>query len=162
MKTIFGNVKINDKGYYQIKSRKEGNHNKYLHRLIFERFYGKIPKGFAVHHKDGNPSNNCILNLQLIKMNEHSVLHNKGKNMPNEQKLKISNSLNNTSTNYFRVQKKKRKDCKQGFYWEYQYYENGKRYFISSVNLEKLKEKVLNKGLLWIEFNKEDLSGRSV
>ena len=51
--TKFGNAKLRKDGYYKITSVKEGNHNKYLHRLIFEEFYGvEIPKGFVVHHKN--------------------------------------------------------------------------------------------------------------
>ena len=67
----WGKVKINSNGYYWITSRKEGNNNKLLHRLIFEDFYGKIPNGCHIHHKDGNPLNNCIMNLQLLTKREH-------------------------------------------------------------------------------------------
>lgn len=48
LNTKFGRAKINTKGYYRIITSKEGNHNKYLHRLIFEDFYGKILKGYEV------------------------------------------------------------------------------------------------------------------
>ena len=162
MKTKFGNAILNNKGYYQIKSRKEGNHNKYLHRLIFEEFYGEIPNGYHVHHKDENPSNNCILNLQLVKADNHRTIHHKGRRLTDEHKLKISNSLSNSNDNPFRVYKKKRKDCKQGFSWEYSYYEKGKRRYISSVNLQTLKDKVIAKGLLWHESNTTETAGRTV
>ena len=56
------------------------------------------------------------------------------------------------STKYFRVTLEKDLSCKQGFMYRYQYLENGKRKHIRSVNIERLKEKVLNKGLEWIEF----------
>jgi len=159
MKTKFGNATINKLGYYQITSRKEGNHNKYLHRLIFEDFYGEIPDGYVVHHKDENPSNNCILNLQLLKEKEHHNLHHVGRVHSIKSKIKISGS---NSTNYFRVIKKKKKDCKQGFTWEYQYIINGKRKFLSSVNIETLKEKVLAKNLIWYEFDTDTLVGGEI
>lgn len=82
--TKFGKAKIDDDGYYIIISYKEGNRHKRLHRLIYEDFYGcKIPKGYQIHHKNGNKLDNCILNLQLIKPSEHTRLHNgnqKGEN----------------------------------------------------------------------------------
>lgn len=62
-------------------------------------------------------------------------------------------SKNFNSTKILRVQKKKNKQCTQGFTWVYHYKdETGKPKSISSVELEKLKEKVLSKGLEWEEF----------
>lgn len=99
--TEWGNAKINHNlGYYQISSQKEGNYGKYLHRLIFEKFYNmEIPKGFVVHHKNENKLDNCILNLQLMSLSEHIKLHcsgennyNYGKTIPLEQRIKIGNS----------------------------------------------------------------------
>ena len=50
--TKFGIAKV-DREYFRISSSKEGNYQKYLHRLIFEDFYGiEVPDGFVVHHKD--------------------------------------------------------------------------------------------------------------
>ena len=55
----YGTAKISNDGYYRISSGKEGNNRKYLHRLIFEDFYGPIPENCHVHHKDGNKLNIC-------------------------------------------------------------------------------------------------------
>lgn len=90
--TKYGIARLNNKnGYFQIGNGK--NNHKYLHRLIFEDFYNfEIPKGFVVHHKDGNKQNNCILNLQLLSEKEHSRLHNKGKILSEETKQKIKES----------------------------------------------------------------------
>lgn len=38
----------------------------YLHRLVYECFYGKIPNGFEIDHIDGNKENNFRENLRLI------------------------------------------------------------------------------------------------
>ncbi len=57
----------------------------------------------------------------------------------------------NTS-NYYRVIKEKDLTCKQGFIYRYQYWEDGKRKRIRSVDINRLREKVLDKGLEWIEF----------
>ena len=77
--TKFGAAKPNKDGYYQITSKKEGNCGKYLHRLLFEDFYGcEIPKNYVVHHKNGNHIDNCILNLQLMETKKHLRHHNIG------------------------------------------------------------------------------------
>ena len=156
METIFGRCKINSNGYYQVTSSKEGNLGKYLHRLIFERFYGfEIPKGFVIHHKNENRADNCILNLQLMRRNEHSIHHNKGEAFSDEEKIK---RCKHNQTGYFRVWKKNQSDVVQGFTYQYVYYENGKRRYLSSVNLDKLKEKVLAKGLLWLELDNQEVT----
>ena len=47
----------------------------YLHRYIWEYHFGEIPDGYFVHHKDGNPINNGLDNLQLIERGQHTILH---------------------------------------------------------------------------------------
>ena len=66
-----------------------------------------------------------------------------------EQGVKVSR---NTS-NYYRVSKSKAKGTKQGFIWQYQYFENNKKRTISSVNFETLKKKVQAKDLPWYKIN---------
>lgn len=48
-----------------------------LHRVVWEYFNGPIPKGYQVHHKDGNRHNNDIANLDLLKDEEHYKHHAK-------------------------------------------------------------------------------------
>ena len=157
MKTKYGNASINN-GYYKITSRREGNHLKPLHRLIWEDFYRcEVPKGFDIHHKDGNRLNNCIMNLQIIRRSEHTSHHKTGENShmygkshPYETRLKICETRN--TTGYFRVSKMK-KNTKQGFIYRYMYYEDGKHKVIYSVDIKKLEEKVKAKGLEWIKLS---------
>lgn len=141
--TKLGLVHQNNKGYYKTSD------NELLHRKIWEEFYGqKIPKGYVIHHKDFNPRNNSIRNLQLMTMEEHLSLHHKGKQLDDELKEKLSK--NKTTTNYFRVNKKPCPRCKQGFIYRYQYYDdNNKRQSITSTDLRKLALKVQSKGLVW-------------
>jgi len=54
--------------YFQRKGKR-------LHREVWESLNGPIPKGFHVHHKDGDRSNNDISNLHLMKESEHLRLH---------------------------------------------------------------------------------------
>lgn len=50
----------------------------YLHRLVWQTFVGLIPKGYVIHHKDGNTRNNELSNLKIMKHEEHSKFHNTG------------------------------------------------------------------------------------
>ena len=52
-----------------------GYHGKYLHRAVWEYYNGEIPSDCVVHHKDLNPENNDISNLELIKKADHRKLH---------------------------------------------------------------------------------------
>ena len=36
-------------------------------------FIGEIPKGYHVHHKDGNKQNNRVDNLEILSPKEHSL-----------------------------------------------------------------------------------------
>jgi hypothetical protein len=61
-------------GYYFVV-RKNFDGQKNLHRYIWVKYYGKIPDGYQVHHKDKNKENNDISNLELLTNNEHAKRH---------------------------------------------------------------------------------------
>lgn len=66
-------VRDDKTGYYlctQIKG------NKRLHRYIWEKYNGKIPDGYHIHHKDHDKSNNDINNLELLSAKDHLHIHN--------------------------------------------------------------------------------------
>lgn len=147
--TKFGRAKIDSNGYYRITSRKEGNHRKLLHRLIFESIHGEIPEGYCVHHIDGDRLNNCIMNLELLSSSFHKSIHTKGNH---ELHRKISLSRN--TIGFRNVSIVKRDDYKQGFTYCYRYSDNGVQKSLKCVRLDGLKEKVLAKGLAWEEFKK--------
>lgn len=46
-----------------------------LHRYLYSKAYGKIAKKNYIHHKDGNPLNNDLSNLQEVTPLEHRNLH---------------------------------------------------------------------------------------
>lgn len=54
--------------YIKIKDDINGKDN-YIpkSRYIYEKKHGKIPKGYAIFHLDGNPTNMNIDNLRLVK-----------------------------------------------------------------------------------------------
>lgn len=154
IKTKFGTAKINAHGYYHISSKKEGNATKVLHRLVFEDFYNidlneEFPEGVVIHHEDGNKLNNEIWNLVPMSKEEHTTLHNRNQH---SFERRLNNSKSQNTTGYYRVSKNYSKSCNQGFRWSYNYREGNTQKSIRSVDINKLKEKVLEKGLEWIEF----------
>lgn len=60
-------------GYYLDNDRNR------LHRLVYEKHFGSIPKGFDVHHKDENTANNAPGNLVALPHGAHLRLHRAGK-----------------------------------------------------------------------------------
>lgn len=54
--------------YFQKKGKR-------LHREVWIYHNGTIPKGYHIHHMDGNKSNNGIDNLELIKGSRHLSVH---------------------------------------------------------------------------------------
>lgn len=55
----------------------KGKPRKRMHIYVWEYYNDKIPKGYNVHHRDGNKANNDISNLQLVKVHEHRMIHAK-------------------------------------------------------------------------------------
>lgn len=74
-------AKYNGCKYWQDTSTTER-----MHRYVWEYYYGAIPKGFDVHHKDHNVDNNDIFNLELLSRHDHQVLH--GEEQTEETKAK--------------------------------------------------------------------------
>lgn len=148
MKTKFGNAKINTSGHYQITSRNEGNHGELLHRLVFEDYHNcKLDSNDVIHHIDNDPTNNHPANLICMSRKAHTLIHHQGCKRSDDTKRNIS-KVQNTS-GLFRVYKVMDDRYKQGFRWVYQYYVDGKKKFIKSVDLNKLESKVKDKNLPW-------------
>lgn len=85
---------------------------------------------------------------------------NNGKSIHLNGKKTLENCINQSkhqnTSGYFRVTKGKNSACRQGFTWCYKYYdENGKQQNITCVDIEKLKQKVISKGLDWIEYGED-------
>ena len=72
------------------------------YRKLYETFKGPIPKGYEIHHIDGNRKNNEISNLVCVSIQEHYEIHKKQgdwgacrkilkrMNMSQEEKSKLS------------------------------------------------------------------------
>ena len=70
--------RFNGKEYYLYpKERYFSKGRNRLHKVVYESFNGKVPKGYQIHHKDSNTWNNNINNLECIEVNKHLSEHGK-------------------------------------------------------------------------------------
>ncbi len=72
-----GSERINVDGYIEVKVA-EPNKWKLKHRLIWEKEYGVIPKGFNVVFLDKNRENCAVDNLQLVSWSQNLIMNQKG------------------------------------------------------------------------------------
>lgn len=49
--------------------------HQWVHRMVWEDANGEIPEGYVIHHKDGNPDNNDLSNLELLTSYDHQSEH---------------------------------------------------------------------------------------
>lgn len=64
-------------GYFLCSTKTDIGKRERLHCFVYRRTHGmaEIPDGYAVHHKDGNKSNNEPENLDLLSKSEHASHH---------------------------------------------------------------------------------------
>ena len=74
-----GSERINVDGYIEIKVKDPGTW-KLKHRVIWEQYNGKIPKGMLVIFKDNNPLNCTLDNLLSISKDENLKMNRIGAN----------------------------------------------------------------------------------
>lgn len=88
-KCFIGHLNKND-GYVSVTLHNDNGKQKTIkiHRVIWETANGKIPKGYDIHHKDKDRTNNSISNLEMINQKIHRGNHIKGENNPNYHKFK--------------------------------------------------------------------------
>lgn len=65
-----------DGGFYRLwpSNTYFANGSTSLHRAVWRVAFGPIPKGCHIHHKDRNPANNAITNLECLPRSEHLSL----------------------------------------------------------------------------------------
>ena len=135
----------------KISEARKGKKNYFYGKHLTEKHKKKISEALK---GENNPMYGKK-NPELSKRNSQNIGPNNpfyGKHHSEETKRKMSLSRN--STGYRRVSLVICPDCKSGKKYRYRYYnDDGNRKEISSVNLEKLKEKVLEKGLPWEKLN---------
>lgn len=126
------NIKFtrDEKTNYFLSSTKINGKKYRLHRYIYEKYNGKIPDGFQIHHKDFNKLNNDIENLVLIKRGIHQKLH--GDNSKNNKKW-LEWSRNNLKENA-RPKAIKWHKSKSGIEWHKKHYEELKHKLHKKIN----------------------------
>lgn len=111
------------------------------------------------NHADVSGENNPMWGkTHSLEVRQRISEKNKGCVVPKERRESISKSLSEvkSSTGYYRVSKITADRVKQGFYYEYRYRdEDNKQHTISSVDINKLEDKVKDKGLEWIKFEED-------
>lgn len=75
-------VVFNGRRYRRYPNAKQATHRKYfsrsgalLHRDIWEFHNGTIPAGHQIHHKNGDPSDNRLENLECVSVSDHKERH---------------------------------------------------------------------------------------
>ena len=74
---------FNGVDYFQYEGRYFTRHTKVMHRVVWEYYNGPIPKGYHIHHKDANLSNNDISNLELMEAFAHLSMEAKKRHAEN-------------------------------------------------------------------------------
>jgi len=64
-----------DRKYYRPSGKHVSNGVEALHREVWKEHNGEIPDGHHIHHKDGDPTNNNIENLECVTPKEHATKH---------------------------------------------------------------------------------------
>jgi len=101
----------NGKTYRRYPTAKQSSHRRYfscagsfLHRDVWKSVHGVIPKGFHIHHKDGNPANNDIENLECIHSSVHFSMHSeeRSERAKKPEHLEFLNSIRHRTVDWHR------------------------------------------------------------
>jgi hypothetical protein len=86
---IYGDIKftLRPNGYYSMTT----NNRCLMHRYVWEHEVGKIPKGWDIHHKNGQKSDNRIENLECLPKAEHTRLYSPHNNQYTKGRKSESN-----------------------------------------------------------------------
>jgi hypothetical protein len=66
---------ISHRRYYSPGGTDRANGKESLHREIWKKHNGPIPLDFDIRHRDDNPLNNDLANLECIHKDDHKALH---------------------------------------------------------------------------------------
>lgn len=97
VKETFFTPWINRCGYPMVSLRKNGAKKGYsVHTIEYAAFYGPIPKGMQVNHKDENKMNNTLDNLELVTAKDNCNYGTRNERIGNKVvQLDENNSLVN-------------------------------------------------------------------
>jgi hypothetical protein len=79
---VVESVYFNGRKYNRYPNSNNAAHKRYfaragarLHREVWKFYYGSIPRGFQIHHKDRDTTNNDISNLECLPFKKHRNEH---------------------------------------------------------------------------------------
>jgi hypothetical protein len=79
-------VKFYDSGNGYLRNGKYGT----KHRILWAMAFGNIPKGYVVHHKNGNKNDNRLVNLECLPDIVHRRMHARyHEKLPEEKQRRI-------------------------------------------------------------------------
>lgn len=101
-------------GYWQNTKTRER-----MHRYVWKHYYGDIPKGFHIHHLDGDKSNNDISNLAMVSPKAHANIHKETRSQETWDKLRENCDRIRPLTKAWHA-------SEEGHNWHKEHYENTK------------------------------------
>lgn len=84
-----GTLRVSEDGYQEIKIAEGMRQWKQLHRVIWERLNGEIPKGMNLIFRDGDKTNLSIVNLELMTKAQNMKRNSVHTKYPKEIQLLI-------------------------------------------------------------------------
>ncbi len=81
-----------------------------VHRLVAKAFLGERPPGHHIHHKDRNPSNNKLENLEYLTPEEHAEKHRALREKDREERMRL---VRENRLRYLNKFDSKPEECKQ-------------------------------------------------
>jgi len=60
--------------HYRVVVGRDGEKH-IVHRAVWEHCHGPIPKGYIIHHRNGDTTDHRIENLECMTPREHVYLH---------------------------------------------------------------------------------------
>lgn len=103
---------------------------KRIHRYVWEFYHGEIPKGYHIHHIDGDKSNNDISNLKMVEGQRHVSRHSEKWHEENpKQTAEIIEKMQTSAKEWHK--------SKQGKEWHKAHYENDVREKLHPEQIKK-------------------------
>ena len=86
-----------------------------IHLYVWNYYTGiEVKKGYEIHHKDLNPANNDISNLQLLSKEKHKKIHNEIRKLAREEFI-----CKNCGAKFLAVNTGRVKFCSKKCYHQY-------------------------------------------